>query len=159
MPRDTDCDHPNCGYGPCKALTPEELTPSNEDVELAERLIAEGWIQTSAKYRHIRRWKPPGPPPAEALLAPEFHDTAWGRRALKKLAELGWSLSSEFAAWDVTLYPHGDAPRKAPPGEVGCYALHESVEPNPLIEERTLTVTQFKAYKAAQRRRRFAPKE
>jgi hypothetical protein len=155
VPRNTPCSHPNCDGGPCKALTVAELTPTDADRVLAERLIDEGWIQTSAKHRHVRRWLP-GVPSTNELIAPECRDTPWGRRAM--LAIERWvtssnALHSEHAPWDVTLYGPRGPERKAPPGEVGCYELADHVQPNPLIEERTLTVTEFAAYKSAQRRR------
>lgn len=129
-------------------LTAKELQVSPEDFAYAQQLIAEGWIQTSSKFRHIRRWAPPGPPDPAQLIAPEFRDTAWGRRAIKAIKERVFGgLHGEYPHYDVTLYPAGGCPMKAPFGEVGCYDFAEGVVPNPLIEERTLTVTQFKAFK------------
>ena len=88
MPRNTICDHPNCEGLPCRALTDDELTPREEDDALARKLVSEGWIQVSAKYRMIRRWKNP-PPPPEDLVNPAWHDTFFGRRAINILRHIG----------------------------------------------------------------------
>lgn len=57
----TDCDHPRCDGGPCRQLTPEELEPTPEEALAARELVLDGWVSTSNKYRHIRRWKLPPP--------------------------------------------------------------------------------------------------
>lgn len=136
MPRNDKCTHPRCDGGPCKALTDEELTPTTEDHELAERLLAEGWIQVSSKGRILRRWKPPGPPPPIVFLTPEILATRWGELAAAAISRHVTSYSGLHQEHD-RLYQEG----------VPCGV------PNPLVEERTLTMREFKAYKAAQRAR------
>lgn len=75
-------------------LTPEELEPSEEDMRLGERLVAEGWKSTSSKFRHIARFRI-APPNIEELMKPDALHTYHGRR-LKKLWEQhrsdGWWL-------------------------------------------------------------------
>lgn len=123
-----------------------DIFPTAEDHAVAEKLHAEGWIQVSAKYRIIRRWAA-APPVAHSLIVPEMRDTAWGRRmaaAFKRWCASESALHREHAAWDTTLYGEQDAPRRTDaPG-----LLHPDVKPNPLIEERTLTIGEFKALKA-----------
>jgi hypothetical protein len=147
---DRTCNHRRCNGGPCKALAAEELQPTDADRALAVQLHDEGWIQTSAKYRHIRRWAAP-PPSGFDMIAPEYRNTAWGRRAaaaIERFATSSNALHSEYQYYDVTLYPAGGPERKP-----DSYAWAEDVQPNPLIEERTLSPSEFKAYKAEQRKR------
>jgi len=151
MPRNDECNHPNCEGGPCKSLTREELTPTPADIELGDRLVAEGWIQTSSKYRHVRRWAKPGAPRAIDLITPEHRDTAWGRRAVRAIERHvtgSGALHSEYPHYDVTLYPQSGPPRKP-----NSFEFVDAVEPNPLVEEATLSPRQFAAYKAACKRR------
>jgi hypothetical protein len=77
MPRDTLCNHRNCDGGPCKQLTPEELTPTPADLTFAEQLVAEGWLQVSAKHKLVARL-PDDFPSADDLLRPEWHNTVHG---------------------------------------------------------------------------------
>lgn len=150
------CKHPNCDGGPCKSLTREELQPTAEDTALATQLVAEGWVQTSSKFRHIRRWAAPGAPRARDMIAPEFRDTAWGRRAIRAIERnvtSSQALHSEFMPYDTTLYSPSGPPRNPD----RPYQFADGVEPNPLIEERTITPPQFIAYKAACRRRETIP--
>lgn len=72
------CKHPRCGGGPCRSLTKEALTPTDADLEFGRKLVAEGWIQTSRRYRCIARVKPEFAS-AESLLRPEVADTAAGK--------------------------------------------------------------------------------
>ncbi len=154
VPRGGDCNHRRCDYGPCKMYTAESLAPTDADIELGRQLFAEGWIQTSAKHRHIRRWAPPGPPCAADLIAPELRDTPWGRRAIAAIERWVFgALHVEHAPWDVTLYGPGGPPRKLLPDGTAGFRLADGVVPNPLIEERTLTLRQFAGFKAAQRAR------
>lgn len=118
MPRDTRCNHPNCEGGPCKALTDEELTPTSDDRTLAERLVAEGWMQVSAKYRHVRRWKV-APPTPEQLINPEYHNTYFGQQAMRHVR------------FDEM--------------ELRC-------APDHVVETRTLTVREFRAFKELKNR-------
>ena len=70
MSRGGPCSHRACQGDPdgCRMLTATELEPDEDDRELGRRLVAEGWIQTSAKYRMIVRWKPDKHPPPVADL-------------------------------------------------------------------------------------------
>lgn len=142
MPRNDKCNHHSCYGGPCKALTDEELTPTDEDRAFAQQLHDEGWIQVSSRYRVVRRWTPPGPPAAMDMIAPEFRDTRWGKLAAAVIQRhvLSWNgLHQEHAS----LYAEG----------IPCGV------PNPLVEERTLTMREFKAYKAIERARNgFSPR-
>lgn len=79
MPRNDTCVHRGCDGGPCRMLTEEELAPSDEDMEAARVLIAEGWHSTSNKYRTVARFVDPIPP-IEDMLRPEALDTLHGRR-------------------------------------------------------------------------------
>lgn len=115
MPIGKKCRHPNCDGGPCKALTPEELTPTEEDRALAERLVSEGWIQVSAKYRHLRRWKTP-PPTLDEMIRPEHQNSYFAKRIKERFA---------FMYDDL---------------ELRC-------APDDLVEERTLSPREFKAFK------------
>lgn len=79
-PRGGPCDHRACldhGAG-CRMLTDDELTPGPEDLALARRLLDEGYVQTSSRYRLVV-----GPlslvPPAADLIRPEALDTPAGR--------------------------------------------------------------------------------
>lgn len=60
-PRGGPCNHRRCAdYGEgCRQLTDEELTASPEDEALVDQLIAEGYIQISAKYRTVAKLPPP----------------------------------------------------------------------------------------------------
>lgn len=46
----------------------EAMNPTPEQQEEGRRLVAEGWMQTSRKFRHVAR-VPPGMSPIEALRA------------------------------------------------------------------------------------------
>jgi hypothetical protein len=118
MPRNVPCYHKACGYGSCKQLTEEELTPELADTETAQRLIAEGWITTSNKYRHARRWKVP-PPTLEDIVRPEYHGTYFAER-LRRFFDMN----------DLEL----------------------RVAPSDMVEERTLSVRELRAYKAIKNR-------
>lgn len=120
MPRGGPCNHRECiswGEG-CRMLTDAELTPSEQDLLLAEQLAQEGWVQTSARYRHVARWKTP-PPTIEEILRPEHLNTRWGKKLAEKLAyETGESGIRSAASFD-----------------------------RDLVEQRELTVRQFIAFK------------
>ena len=88
-PRGGPCNHRECqswGEG-CRQLTDDELRPGPDDFTYVDQLIAEGYYQTSARYRSVA-----GPlsaiPSAETVLRPEFLDTKWGRE-LARIWE-GW---------------------------------------------------------------------
>lgn len=68
-------------------LTDEELQPTDEQLDLGRRLVAEGWLSTSNKYRHIRRWA--GNPRAEirALISPELRNSPAARWILAQINE------------------------------------------------------------------------
>ncbi len=74
---DNQCTHPNCYGEPCKMLTPAELEPSPEDIALAQQLLDEGWLQTSAKYRTVARL-PADFPKAINVIRPEWIGTEHG---------------------------------------------------------------------------------
>lgn len=118
MPRNDACSHPACAGGPCRALRPDELQISPEDRALAEELVTGGWIQISHKYRELKRWHPDVTVPT-----PE-----------------------EMVApeWRGTYF--GQQALRCVAGAVGEYALR--MAPEEMVERRTLTVTQFKAFKA-----------
>jgi hypothetical protein len=83
-PRGGPCNHREClswGEG-CRMLTDEELTPTDEDMAFARRLIAEGYLQTSGKYRHVMGPQPKVPSIKE-LIKPEMLDTPAGRELAK----------------------------------------------------------------------------
>ena len=79
MPKNNACDHYRCDGGPCRMLTPEEIEPSDEDVEEAKRLIQEGWHSTSNKFRAIARFTEPVPRASE-MFSPEVLATHHGKR-------------------------------------------------------------------------------
>ena len=144
MPRGGSCNHPACAGDPdgCRMLTNAELAPSEDDLALARRLLAEGWIQSSANHRTLAL-----PPPncrARDLIRPEVLDTPigellkrfihnseldWARRhkmmkltvrqwrAWKQVTGPAWEQTS--ARWkagdDATIDPDAAAPPPAPP--------------------------------------------
>lgn len=81
MPRDSACTHRRCGGRPCRQLTDEELTPTEDDLVFAQTLIDEGWYQISAKYRRVARL-PADFPRGEDLLRPQFLATRWAKEFL-----------------------------------------------------------------------------
>ncbi|MGN6103989.1 MAG: hypothetical protein ACTHU0_02695 [Kofleriaceae bacterium] len=114
------CTHRRCPYDRCHALTPEELEPSADDTALGEQLVAEGWISTSTKYRHLIRWR---------LLPPKFED-------LIRPEQMGSYFIEQV--------------REAYNARIGReWALR--MAPDALVERRTLTLRQFRAFKRAQR--------
>lgn len=84
MPRNNNCNHPNCDSGPCKMLTPQELEPTAEDRALAEVLVAEGWTQVSSKFRMIKKWKTP-PPLIEEMIKDQYRGSWWANRMADRL--------------------------------------------------------------------------
>lgn len=79
MPKGGPCEHPRCQGNAtgCKMLTDEEMRPGPEDEELGRRLVADGWLSTSTKFRRVGRVLPGHS--AEDLLRPEVLDTPAGR--------------------------------------------------------------------------------
>jgi hypothetical protein len=71
-------------------LTPEEIEPGPEDIELATRLVSEGWQSVSNKYRTVRRWTTQHIPVKE-LIRPELLETPeakwWIDKAKGRLIE------------------------------------------------------------------------
>jgi hypothetical protein len=55
-------------------LTPEEIEPGPEDIELAQQLVSEGWKSVSGRHRIIRRWTTVHLSIKE-LIRPELFDT------------------------------------------------------------------------------------
>lgn len=97
-------------------LTDEELSPGAEDITFAQKLIDEGWLQASAKYRHVIGPFPSVPGAAD-LIRPEVLNTPIGKR----LADL-WERDMPY------------------------YVRFHLVDKKDL-QELTLSVKQFKAYK------------
>lgn len=77
MPKNAECWHRRCAGGPCRAFTDEELTPTDEDMEFARKVIADGYHQVSSKYRWLA--KPPRMPLFSDIIRPEHQDTHEGR--------------------------------------------------------------------------------
>ena len=84
MPYDIACNHKRCAGGLCKMLTPEEIEPSTDDIELGRRLVAEGWRSVSTKYRRVRRWVRVAPPLLE-VLSPEWREHPVFKTAAKRV--------------------------------------------------------------------------
>lgn len=116
MPKNDACNHRRCGGEPCRMLTAEELKPEAADHELAKQLVAEGWLQTSAKYRMIRRWVH-APPKIEDMIKEEWARSWWADRLVEHYKSL-------FG---------GDL-------ELRCAPLH-------MVETRTLSMREFRAFK------------
>lgn len=94
MPRGGPCDHRRCD-GDCRMLTEEELTPSPEDLVLARQLVADGWLSTSTRYRHVSRVLPGYA--ASDLLKPEMLATPAGKLLAEAWEqELRWALRSSY---------------------------------------------------------------
>jgi len=82
MPRGGNCNHRRCDGGPCKQLTDEELTPSQEDEITAKMLVDDGWLSISTNYRTVAL-ATDAVPTVEDMIHPEMLDTPFG----KELAE------------------------------------------------------------------------
>lgn len=81
-PRGGPCNHQSCAdYGEgCRQLTDEELEPDEDDVAFAQRLIDEGYLQTSAKYRNVCKPSEADTPPSiDQIIRPEMLDTPAGK--------------------------------------------------------------------------------
>jgi hypothetical protein len=127
------CDHPNCYGGPCKQWADEEFQPGPEDLELGKKLVDEGWKVISAKGRRIVRWKEP-PPDILHLVNPELRDTYWGRLAFVILGRnLGIRMEHEL--------------------QHEAHRMHRPVNSG-LVEERTLTLKEYMAFKKFREERR-----
>lgn len=51
---------------------PENLMPTPEHMAEARRLVAEGWLSTSNRYRHLSRYKWPK---LDEVIQPQWKDT------------------------------------------------------------------------------------
>jgi hypothetical protein len=102
-------------------LTPEELEPTADDYLLADRLLADGWMQTSFKYRSLAKWKNP-PPTIKDMVKDQYQGTWWGTRL------------SEREGFGST--------------------FEMSLAPEYMVERRSLTVREFKAYRELMNRRK-----
>jgi hypothetical protein len=127
------CDHPNCYGEPCKQWADEEFQPGPDDLELAKKLVDDGWMSVSSKYRRIVRWKEP-PPDTLHLVNPELRNTYWGRLAFALLGRhLGVRMEHEL--------------------QHEAHRMHRPVNSG-LVEERTLTLKEFMAFKKLREERK-----
>lgn len=126
------CNHRRCAGGPCKQWADEEFTPEPADCEMAKKLVEEGWMSVSSKYRRIVRWTEP-PPDIIHMINPEIRDTYWGRLALSVLSQrLGVRCEHEL---------HHEHSR-----------MHRPVNSG-LVEVRTLSLKEFVAFKKFRKER------
>lgn len=132
MPFGGSCDHRACEGNPsgCKMLTPEELEPGPEDLELAKQLIAEDWRQISSKHRMVAKLTIPAPIKGWRDLAPikEWRDLV--RPELHELIEEATFPGVSYTGDDIF-----EAFRRG--------AWHNEK----WVERKTLTVKQFQAFK------------
>lgn len=119
MPIGGHCLHPSCPTGNCRKLTEIELTPTEDDLLFAKKLIDEDWRQTSNKYRGVAKLNNPLRDWRD-LVRPEHH----------VLVEQATSPGTCYAGDDVF--------------RSWCYCAWQ----NPAwVERRTLTVKQFAAFR------------
>lgn len=120
----SQCNHKRCDGAPCKALPPEALEYDDETKAYAEQLVADGWKSVSSKHRRIARmlstW-----PSFDELVKDEYKGTA----PAEELRGL-WERHERWCLRVLQSRP-----------------LKES-EPA-YIEEKTLTLKQFRAFKHA----------
>jgi len=118
------CDHRKCQGDPkgCRMYRAEDVDPDEEAYAFARRLLAEGWVSVSTKYRHMRRWKSP-PPRAHDILTDEALASSWGSMAMEALRRC-FGTETEL--------------RQEPSG-------------SPLIEECEISIKQHAAYRAVRR--------
>lgn len=100
MPRDNMCNHPNCEGEPCKQLTNAELTPGQEDLEYAKKLIDEGYRSISTKYRMVVKYTVPRPAGKE-IIRPELLGTVHGE-AFAKLWDDQYSWGMRLGGENIT---------------------------------------------------------
>lgn len=134
MPYHTTCNHRGCPEGDCQMLTPEELEPGAEDLELAARLVEEGYLSISRKYRMVARLTDKVPT-AKDIIRPEMLDTPIGREMAK-----WWEGHQCYLLRMVASGAGGD----------GCMTLphtRERISIVDLVEVRELTIKQFRAFK------------
>lgn len=124
MPRGGICNHDSCimeGEG-CRMLTEDELRPSEKDIEFGRALVADGWKQTSRKYRQVRRVAPAHRVTADELINPAVAERGAARAVRLQMSDA--SIEQITLLW-------------------GSVKLGE-------IEEMTLSVKQFAAFRAAE---------
>jgi hypothetical protein len=113
------CGHRRCSDDECYKLSSEEIDPTNEDLVLGKKLVDEGWLSTSARYRTIGRWRN-HPPKIVEMLLPEYRDSPFGRYFIARYGE-----------W------YGPSLRNGTP------------EFEAFIERKELTLPQFRGFKKA----------
>lgn len=121
MPCGGSCEHDACWGSStgCRKLTDLELEPDHEDLELARELVADDWRQVSSKFRIIRKLNNPIGDWRD-LVRPELHALV-EQATLPGLCYTGQDI---LRAWTRAAW------------------MNKS-----WVEERTLTVRQFKAFK------------
>jgi hypothetical protein len=104
---------------PHEALKPEEVEPGPKELELAKQLLAEGWLSVSTKRRRVARLTDKWLT-AEKMIIPEVLDTELGQ------------VMQQLWRWE---------------GRRILRRVASGRRDEQYIEERTLTVKQFRAFK------------
>lgn len=118
MPRGGNCNHRRCDLGPCRQLTDEELTPTDEDLVVAGQLVMDGWLSVSTKYRTVAL-ATAEVPTVQQIISPEYLDTSFGK--------------------DLAEYWHRH--------RINMLRTHAFQEDSPLVVSKELTLREWKAFK------------